>query len=277
MDDLQPVVHRHSSVVRQMKLFSALRLTRGDVVAFVGGGGKTTAMFRLAAEIVEQGGRAITTTTTRIFAAQIRLAPVHVKSLPSLSAALSSAPHVLITGEVDAVEGKAFGIEPSIVTDLRALASNLQPPASILIEADGSRMRPLKTPADHEPVIPKETTLVVPVVGIDIVGRPLTAEYVHRPELIETLAPIRPGEIITPEIVAAVIAHPMGGRKNAPTGARVIALINKVETEAQLLSARNIAGLLMGEGGIAGVAIGAVKNGDNPVVEIWDRAGTKTE
>ncbi|MEK7276000.1 MAG: selenium cofactor biosynthesis protein YqeC [Chloroflexota bacterium] len=268
---MQSVVHRLSSVVGQMKLGSALGLTRGDVVAFVGGGGKTTAMFRLAAEIVGQGGRVITTTTTRIFAAQIRLAPVHVQSLPSLSAALSGAPHVLITGQVDAVEGKAFGVAPSLISDLRALTSNLQPPTSILVEADGSRMRPFKAPADHEPVIPKETTIVVPVVGIDIIGRPLTAEYVHRPELIEALAPIRLGQIITPEIVAAVIAHPMGGRKNVPTGARVIALINKVESDGELAAARKIAELLIGQAGIDGVAIGAVGRDGEAIVQTFYR------
>lgn len=250
-----------------MKLYSALRLAEHDVVAFVGGGGKTTAMFRLAAEIVEGRGRVITTTTTRIFAAQIRLAPVHVQSLPSLSAALSSAPHVLITGEVDAVEGKAFGVAPEAVREMQAMKGV----SAVLVEADGSRMRPFKAPADHEPVIPKETTLVVPVAGIDIIGRPLTAEYVHRPELIALLAPIRLGEIITPEIVAAVIAHPMGGRKDVPTGARVIALINKVESEAQLLSAQNIARLLIGEAEIDGVAIGAVGRGGDPIVQTFYR------
>ncbi len=248
-----------------MKILDALHLAHGDVVAFVGGGGKTTAMFRLAAEIVERGGRVVTTTTTRIFAAQIRLAPVHVQSLPSLSAALSSAPHVLITGEVDAVEGKAFGVAPEAVREMGVMKGV----SAVLVEADGSRMRPFKAPADHEPVIPKEATLVVPVVGIDIIGRPLTAEYVHRPELIELLAPIRLGEIITPEIVAVVIAHPMGGCKNVPTGARVIALINKVETEAQLGLARRIAESLIGQKGMAGVAIGAVGRDGDPIVQTF--------
>lgn len=259
-----------------LKILDALRLAHGDVVAFVGGGGKTTVMFRLATEIVEQGGRVITTTTTRIFAAQIRLAPVHVLSLSSLLAALESAPHVLITGEVDAVEGKAFGVAPEAVREMRAMKGV----SAVLIEADGSRMRPFKAPADHEPVIPQETTLVVPVVGIDIVGKPLTAEYVHRPELIEPLAPIRLGQIITPKIVAAVIAHPLGGRKNVPAAARVVALINKVETEAQLELARMIAELLIGEEGIDGVAVGAVANranSTNPIREIWARNGRKSE
>ena len=54
-----------------MRLADALDMTGDEVVALVGGGGKTTAMFRLAREMVEKGGSAITTTTTRIFAAQI--------------------------------------------------------------------------------------------------------------------------------------------------------------------------------------------------------------
>jgi len=59
-------------------LTEALGIEVDDVVALVGGGGKTTTMFRLAREIVEKGEHALTTTTTRIFAAQISLAPAHV-------------------------------------------------------------------------------------------------------------------------------------------------------------------------------------------------------
>ena len=61
-----------------MELNRALRIQSKEVVAFVGGGGKTSAMFRLADELVTQGRRVVTTTTTRIFAAQITLAPHHI-------------------------------------------------------------------------------------------------------------------------------------------------------------------------------------------------------
>ena len=102
----------------------------------------------------------------------------------------------------------------------------------ILNEADGSRMRPFKAPAAHEPVIPAETTLVVPVVGADVFGQPLDAEHVHRPELVSALSGAPLGAPITPEIVARVLAHPEGGRKGVPAGARVVVLINKVESLA---------------------------------------------
>jgi molybdenum cofactor cytidylyltransferase len=224
-------------------------------------------MFRLAAEIVESGGRVVTTTTTRIFSAQARLAPVHVHSLPDLQTALQTSPHVLFTNEVDPVEGKTHGISLEAISSLQSLISNNQSPITILVEADGSRMRPFKAPADHEPVIPNCTTLVVPVVGIDVVGKPLTEKYVHRPELV---ARIHPGETVTPEMVAVVLAHPQGGRKGVPAGARVVPLINKVEDEAQLQTAREIAERLMGMEGIEGVAIGAVAK-DDPVVQIYYR------
>ena len=46
-----------------------------DVVSFVGGGGKTTTMFRLAYELAQQGKRVVTTTTTHIGPDQIQQQP----------------------------------------------------------------------------------------------------------------------------------------------------------------------------------------------------------
>ena len=59
-------------------LSAALGLKRDEAVGIVGGGGKSAAMFRLAREVTEGGGRAITTTTTHIFASQLALAPAHL-------------------------------------------------------------------------------------------------------------------------------------------------------------------------------------------------------
>jgi molybdenum cofactor cytidylyltransferase len=254
-----------------MRLSTALRISDGEIVAFVGGGGKTTAMFRLAEEIVEAGGRVITTTTTRIFAAQIALAPRHFSAFEANRAAVEAAldrhGHVLITGPVNTDEGKAMAVSPGLVEDLRAIPGL----SAILIEACGSRMRPFKAPAEHEPVIPDVTTLVVPVAGADVFGAPLTDERVHRAELVGAIAGVNAGEIVTPEIVARVIGHARGGLKNVPPGARAIVLINKVETDETLALARETAERLLGNPGVASVAIGALKQAGDPVREARGR------
>lgn len=253
-----------------MNLTSALRLGPSEVVALVGGGGKTSAMFRLAAEIVAAGGRVITTTTTRIFEAQITLAPAHFVSGEAtpgeLSEALDRIGHILITGAVDAGAGKAMGIPPALVTQLQTMLG--QP--IIVIEADGSRMRPFKAPAEHEPVIPPETALVVPVVGVDILGRTLSDEYVHRAARVADLAGVALGTPVTPEIVARVLSHSDGGLKNVPPAARAVALVNKVESAADLAGARRMASLLMQSGRFGAVVLGKVRR-DPPVTEVWGR------
>ena len=190
-----------------MKLTDALRMAPDEVVALVGGGGKTTAMFRLAREVVEGGGRAITTTTTRIFGAQIALAPAHVPAASvtreRLAAELALHRHVLVIGATDADSGKAEGISLDLFRHVRAWF----PDVCLLNEADGSRMRPFKAPADYEPVIPADTTLVAVVVGADVLGRSLDAEHVHRPELVATLSGAPMGAPITPALRGFMTTH----------------------------------------------------------------------
>jgi molybdenum cofactor cytidylyltransferase len=253
-----------------VRLADALGVTRDDAVAFVGGGGKTTAMFRLAHEVVEAGERVITTTTTHIFAAQIALAPAHVvageATRASVAAALAAHGHVLVVGATDAGSGRAGGVSAELFARLR----DWFPDVTLVNEADGSRMRAFKAPASHEPVIPAETTLVVPVVGADVLGKTLDDVNVHRPELVSALSGAALGAAITPEIVARVLAHPDGGRKGVPAGARVIVMINKIESLPDRAPAREIAERLLRERAIHSVVLAAVR-GEKPVLEICTR------
>ncbi len=253
-----------------MRLATALRVAAGDVVAFVGGGGKTTAMFRLAEELTAAGGRVITTTTTRIFAAQIELAPRHLVadevSSAQLADLLEQSAQLLVTGTVDPASGKAFGVAPEVVEAWADLPGR----PTVLIEADGSRMQPFKAPAEHEPVIPARTSLVVPVVGADVFGAALGPERVHRFERVQALTGWLPGSPVTPELVARVLLHPDAGLKDVPNSARVVPLINKVETAAALAQARETAARLLAEPRISAVAIGAARQ-DSPVAEVWGR------
>jgi len=242
-----------------VKLLDALGMTADEVVALVGGGGKTTAMFRLAREVVDNGGSVITTTTTRIFGAQIALAPAHVPAAgltrERVAAALAVHPHVLVIGATDAGSGKAEGVSLDLFRRLRAWF----PGVCLLNEADGSRMRPFKAPAAYEPVIPTDTTLVVPVVGADVFGKSLDADHVHRPELVSALSGAPPGTPITPAIVARVLAHALGGRKGVPAGARVVVLINKVESLPDRAPARETAERLLREPAIHSVVLASLR------------------
>ena len=258
-----------------MLLSQSLRFQPQDVVAFVGAGGKTSAMFRLADELAARGQRVITTTTTRMGVTQIGnqgRAPLLYNSSPDFLARLRDAlaihPHVHIVGGTERVEpGKVGGVPPSFIDELAAqkIAD------AIVYEADGARGLSFKAPAAHEPVIANATTLLVPVIGVSILGQPLDDAHVHRAEIAANLAGARIGDAVTPLIAARVIANEHGGLKSKPRSARIAVLVNQVETETQLESAHALARLLLGYRTIDAVAIGAVQNTNNPILETHRR------
>lgn len=263
-----------------MNLSKALDLTRGDVIALTGGGGKTTTMFRLAAELANDSAAAmhvLTTTSTRIFAAQIKHSPAHLTFdpeqqgiadiLPPLQAALDKHGQVMLVGQADLQSGKAFGLSSETV-DALAASGRFD---LIINEADGSRMRPLKAPAEHEPVIPASTTLVMPVVGLDVLHQPLNDDTVHRANRVSHLSGTGLGQPITVETIVAVLCHPEGGLKNVPSQARVIPLLNKAEDPTRRAEAQAIAARLLDCERIDSVVIGAVQAGAEPVLEVHRR------
>jgi len=259
-----------------MLLTHALRLNLDPadpaVVAFVGGGGKSSALFRLAGEVVQAGQRVVTTTTTRIFASQIALAPVYLLAAGAemdwgaLERALDSHGHCLIVREDQSP--KAAGIVPRLVDALAERAASLRL-AAILVEADGSARRPVKAPAAHEPVIPDATTLLVPVLGLDAVGLPLAEPHVHRPEVLRALLDVAdPATRLTPAMAARLLLHPQGGRKGCPAAARCLPLLNKADDPSRRVVGRLLAHLLAARGqpsllGAVGAASGP------PVLERW--------
>ena len=229
-----------------------------ELIAFVGGGGKTSLLFALGAALP---GRRILTTTTHIFAAQIKLAPEVIfatedidKSEGEIGKALDRHGTCLIVG---AIAGeKAKGVSPELPGQWLA-----RPDVNfVLVEADGSRMRPIKAPAAHEPVIPPEATLVVPVVGIDALDGRFTA-VTHRPEVAAALLQWSVNsDQLSVDDIAKLIVHPQGGLKGVPEKARVIPFINKVETAVQLKAAQQMAQQMLHSPRIERVIIGAVKS-----------------
>ena len=256
-----------------MQLKFGLRLGFSEVVSIVGGGGKSTLMFRLADEIVAAGGRVVTTTTTRIFAAQTNIAPVHLVAdhkgefLLELKVMLERYPHVLVTGPVNSGSDKAYGISSELVNDI--VIDSIDSDLTVIVEADGSRMRSLKVPAVHEPVIPKCTTIVVPVVGADIYNKLLNDNNVHRSKLAADMLDLGHQSPITPEVVARLLLHKLGGMKQVPHDARWIPFINKVSSRPTLNYASETAQLLL-NGGVREVVVGALLD-ECPIVKRFSK------
>lgn len=256
-----------------MLLSTALRIRPKDVVALAGGGGKTTAMFRLADELRTADRRVVTTMTTKICVSQMERAPARLvlegegALLAQLPGLLAEHSHVLIAGGTIVEEEKVQGV-PSALLDRVAAHPAVD---AVIVEADGSRRLPFKAPAAHEPVVPASATILAPMVGLDVLGQPLDEAHVHRPGLVAALTGAALGDPVTPEMIAAVLAHPDGGAKGLLPRARLVPILNKV-TDERLPAARQIARLLLAHPQVDSVLIAAVAEPD-PVREVWGRVG----
>jgi molybdenum cofactor cytidylyltransferase len=219
-----------------LTLARALRMEPADCVAFIGAGGKTTAMFKLARELPA----AIVTATTHLGVWQTSLADRHIATDEDTIETIEDVQGVLL------VTGKADGERTKPVSEklLQRLHQHSKARSfPLLIEADGSRQKPLKAWAEHEPPIPPFADLVVHVAGISGLGKPLHEEIVHRAEKFSQLSGLGFGETITPEAIARVLTHPESGLKNIPATARRVALLNQADTAdlqaaAQTLTSR---------------------------------------
>ncbi len=249
-------------VSRADRVCAALGLDRPQqLVAIVGGGGKTSLLFALAREL---GGGVVVTTTTRIFATQMELAdaacsldePGWRNRLDELESQL------LVVGHVEGE--RAVGVS----RELPAQWLSHPRVAWVLVESDGSRMRPVKAPGDHEPVIPAEASLVVLVAGIDALSAPID-QVAHRPERVASITGLGADRTLTPEALAVLLTSPRGGLKSAPPNARVALLLNKVESESQRETAHEVARLVLREPRVERVVIGALRPAD-PDRGFWE-------
>jgi len=222
----------------------------GELVAIVGGGGKSSLMFALAERLP---GRGVMTTTTRIFSEQMSgAAEVCTLADADWRARLDAFESGLLV--VGRVEGeRAVGVRPELPAELLA-----HPRVDwVVVEADGSRMLPVKAPGPHEPVIPIGTTLLVPVVGIDALAKSI-GEIAHRPERVSAIAGLSVEDTLTPAALARLIASPEGGLKGAALAGRTAVLINKVESASECALAREVADHVLRDPSVERVAIGAL-------------------
>lgn len=230
-----------------MRLIDAIPVSEESRIAFVGAGGKSTAMFRLARQAQEKGiPTVLLSATTHLAVDQLAWADRHiVVNTQEDILNLADEPlkgSVLLTGE-PGEDMRAEGLSLELISEVDQLARKHQ--AALLVEADGSRMRPLKAPADHEPVLPSWVEVVVVVAGMSGLGQKLTTDIVHRPHLFGNLSGLKPGEMIRPDGLVRVLVSDDGGLKGVPPSARRVALLNQCDNPTLAAQAKQMSGELL--------------------------------
>ncbi len=211
-----------------MNILRALRWKENKSLALIGAGGKTSLLFQLGHAV---GGKAVLTTSTHLSVQQAQSIENHfsVCDLIELERVLGSLKPTanLITGGEEPNSGRVMGLPPSLLDKLHQFASSAGIP--LIIEADGARSRLLKAPASHEPVVPDWIDATVVISAITALGKPLTEEYVHRPDRITSLCGLCYGDIITSEVIFKILTHSEGGLKGIPRDSERIAMINQAD------------------------------------------------
>jgi molybdenum cofactor cytidylyltransferase len=263
-------------------LAAALGLSWGDVVSFIGAGGKTSAAMRLMDELARAGGQAVFTTTTKIMEPIPRPGErlILARTLDAAYAALAKAgpaktflarlrlkesdPGFAARAPYPVRPNKLAGLPPEWVDALAARAADTTRP-TFLVEADGSRHRLLKAPASHEPVVPTATTAFMPLADLAVLDKPLTDEFVHRAERVERLLSAPRGAPVTPPMVVRLLAHPAGGLKGAPQTARLLPMLTWWREEPPSAAALETADHLAAQRGIERVVV-ARPSAEEPVL-----------
>ena len=199
---------------------------RGELVALVGGGGKSTLLFALGDL---HGTGTVLTTTTRMGPNQVGNTKLLCNPHPAdLERALEEPDPVLVWKKVDGP--KAIGVAPEAPAQWLSIADR------VIVEADGARGNPAKAPAPHEPVIPDGATTVVAVMGADALDR-VIEDQCHRPLRVAALVGCSPYQRLTPERAARLLLDPDGSRRHVAPGVRFSGVLTKVsETRQEVAS-----------------------------------------
>lgn len=196
-----------------LRLTTLLGARQGDLIAFVGAGGKTRLMLGLGRELADAGLPVVMTTTTRMGVEEIPTWAQICHTPGEVQIQLSAGSPAFLIGAAG-VE-KIAGIDPALVAQIHSATS-----ATVLVEADGAQHRPFKAPASHEPAIPATASLVVVVAGLDALGQRIE-DVCHRPERVAALAGRSIDDPLRAEDMARVLSNPDGGMKGVPPAARV--------------------------------------------------------
>ena len=145
---------------------------RYPVLSVVGGGGKTSLIFRIMEELTAVGKKVLITTTTHM-AYEPDRPFAEDGDMISIKQNLEECGYT-IAASLDREKRKIGALSEEKLKEIKVLADVM------LIEADGAKRYPLKVPAGWEPVIWEQTDLVIAVAGIDAAEKPIQESATDR-------------------------------------------------------------------------------------------------
>lgn len=235
-----------------MSIFEALNLGYSEIVSFVGGGGKTTSIRLLLQELKLQGKKNLVTTTTHMYPNGCTISDDNEDRLFGVLNSIPDEYFPLMCGSSIDRNGKLCGLKSEFIKRLKD--SKIFP--YILVEADGSKGKPIKAFGSHEPVVPECTTLYCAVTGLDCLGLKLNSENAHRAELVSSITGTPVNSEITEEMVIELFRNRGGLLRGSSESCRKVVILNKADDKERVERGLRIGkGILEGCPGVERIVI----------------------
>lgn len=204
-------------------------------VAFIGSGGKTSAIAELSRS---SRGPVLIAAATHMGNWQLHIAANHlIATAPADLEALSATQSTLVTGPATA-DNKFAGIDLPVLEQLREYAIAHQMP--LLLECDGSRQKQIKAWATHEPVLPEGIGHLVVVLGVGALGLPLNEAHVHRAGLFALRTGLSSEAAITAAAAATNIRHDYPKWVRPFTSMKSSLLLTHIASSVEHIAAKQI-------------------------------------
>jgi len=250
------------------------KIIKGDVISFVGAGGKTSLITALALSLRKRFSIAITT-TTHMYPVNDEQFQNHMFNNDNSSAALNNLiKNNRIPVFFSSIDSEGKGLPPTI-KDIQTISSLFD---IVLIEADGARGKSLKIPRAHEPVVPDFSKKVFLVIGLDILEKKISDNLVFHPELFNDKG-LNSKIIITWQALRNILYSP-DSYLDKLKGKDIFLVLNKsdlvdesVKQSARMMYHESIKSIILSSTITSELKLEEVTNSNTPVTGILLAAG----
>ena len=219
---------------KQDSLKAALGFRKNETIVVVGSGGKTTFCLELCEELKNEN-KVFFTTNTKILEPKMREKyKIYISKNILEEKFLEKGAYIL--GQEINKEKKILPFDLDIIDKLREKCDYL------IIEGDGSKMKPLKAWNENEPVFVKSTNKTVGIIPIKAVGLTLNEENVHRIDKFLKMTHGSIGENINIGHLYEIITEDKGLFKDS-MGEKIL-FINQVENDQDFENSMKLVNLL---------------------------------